>query len=395
MWKRLLVPVTVVAAMLSVAVPASARGRSGSPYDWVVQYGTSFKDETRAVAADPAGDVVVAGVTFDGAPGRVPTSRDGFVRKYRPSATGAALLWYQRFGTLADEEVFDVAVDQNGFVYVVGQTMGSLGASLGGHMDPFVRSYDANGGLRWTRQFTSQEASEEGARGVAVGPSGLIHVVGALGSDAFLRAFTVAGSVVGEDRFRLGPDARALAVATAGTAGAERVFVAGAAAAGTFVRRYDSGRATATMFLQLGSGILWQDALALAAGPDSVYVAGAVGRPDQTRDGYVVRLDSSLNQMWAALAGVGGDDAALGVAVDAAGRARVVGSAGGDAFVRTYGPASATPLAVLRFGTSSGDEATGAAVHGSALYVAGTTWGKFGGSTGKTGQDGFLARFGS
>jgi hypothetical protein len=67
---------------------------------------------------------------------------------------------------------------------------------------------------------------------------------------------------------------------------------------------------------------------------------------------------------------------------------------GGDAFVRTYGPASPAPLSVWRFGTASGDEAAGAAVHGGALSVAGTTWGKFGATTGKTGQDGFLARFG-
>ena len=236
---------------------------------------------------------------------------------------------------------------------------------------------------------------EEWAHGVAVGPSGLVHVVGALGDDAFLRSFTATGSVAGADRFRIGPDARAWRVAAAGSAGAESVFVLGAAAAGTFVRRYDNGSAVATTFLQLGSDFVWQDALGLAAGGDSVYVAGALGRPDGQRDAYVVRLDPSLAQLWADVPRATGDDTALGVAVDGAGRARVVGSVGGDGFVRTYGPASSTPLAAWRFGSAAGDEATDAVVSGSALFVAGTTWGKFGGTTGKTGQDGFLARFGA
>jgi hypothetical protein len=397
MWKRLLVPVTVVAAMLTATIPASARGKSGiTPYDWVVQYGTSFNDETRAVAVDPTGDVIVAGITLDGAPGRVSSSRDGFVRKYRPSTTGALLLWHQRFGTLADDVVFDVAVDQNRNVYVVGQTMGALGAQLAGYSDAFVRSYDPAGVVRWTRQFTSEEAVEEGARGVAVGPSRLVRVVGALGSDAFLRTFSGDdGSVVGEDRFPYGPDARAFRVAASGTATAEQVFVAGGAAAGTFVRRYDNGRAPVTTFLGLGSDVLSPYALDVAAGRDSVYLASFIDRPGGQRDAYVVRLDPvGLTEVWADATRTAGDDAALGVAIDTDGRARVVGSMGGDAFVRTYGPASATPLSVARFGTASGDEAAGAAVHGAALYVAGTTWGKFGGTTGKTGQDGFLARFG-
>jgi hypothetical protein len=62
-------------------------------------------------------------------------------------------LWVQQFGTRGFEILSDIAVTPGGISYVAGTTTGALGFKIGGKTDSFLRKYDPNGVLHWTRQF--------------------------------------------------------------------------------------------------------------------------------------------------------------------------------------------------------------------------------------------------
>jgi len=164
-------------------VPGSHAGSSDAfvrKYDasgnvlWTRQFGTSSYDLGRRVAVDGSGDVLVVGAT-EGAlipPGY--GGADAFVRRYDKNGS---LVWTRQFGTGNDDRAWGVAVDASGNVVVVaGSTSGGLwGSNLGG-VDAFVRAYDLNGNLEWTRQFGSLH--DDWATDVALDLAGNVLVVG-------------------------------------------------------------------------------------------------------------------------------------------------------------------------------------------------------------------------
>ncbi|MEA2733564.1 MAG: hypothetical protein QOE14_15 [Humisphaera sp.] len=134
---------------------------------WSQQFGTIRSDNARGVSFDASGNVYVAG-TFGVSIG----INDAFVAKYSP--TGAQL-WLHQFGTTTDDTASAVKVDAAGNVIVAGSTSGAMGTPAGGY-DAFVRKYDSNGNVLWTKQVGSSRA--ESVQGVAVDAGGNIFAVG-------------------------------------------------------------------------------------------------------------------------------------------------------------------------------------------------------------------------
>jgi hypothetical protein len=141
------------------------------------QFGTNVDDLINGVSSDSSG-TYVAGVTQGALPGQTKagsfTDTDAFVRKYDTAGT---ILWTYQFGSANPDSAFGVDVDASG-VYVAGNTSGTLPGSTGSG-SAFVRKYEANANLAWTRQFgpTSGLAAP---RGIAVDASG-IYVAGFVG----------------------------------------------------------------------------------------------------------------------------------------------------------------------------------------------------------------------
>jgi hypothetical protein len=199
---------------------------AGGTWLWTRQFGTSSDDTALTLAADVSG-LYVAGVTGSVLPGE-PTAGDGgaFLRKY--DADGA-VVWTRQFGGSASA----VAADASG-IYVVGFTGGAFpGEISAGGDDAFLRKYDADGAVVWTRQFGSSEA--DAANAVAVDASG-VYVAGMTGgefpgetlagnTDAFLRNYDLSGSVLWTAQFGSSESDAAFAVAV-DTSG---VYVAGTA----------------------------------------------------------------------------------------------------------------------------------------------------------------------
>ncbi|MEO7993659.1 MAG: hypothetical protein ABI743_04605 [bacterium] len=93
---------------------------------WDRELSTSFSEEVAAVALDPAGDCLVAGLfrsALDfGGGARMTAFETGFCAKY--SSFGSVYLWDATFGTEQGGDCYAVATDANGGVYTGGNYVG-------------------------------------------------------------------------------------------------------------------------------------------------------------------------------------------------------------------------------------------------------------------------------
>lgn len=160
---------------------ASAGGRDAfvRKYDpdgtvlWARQFGTALLDTALAVVADTLGAVIVAGDTYGQVADTNQGAQDAFLRKY--DADGA-VLWTRQFGTVGIDYANGVDVHDDGSILVCGDVSGDLEGVNVGRRDAYVRKYDASGVVLWTRQFGSTDDDE--AHACAVDGAGHVIVVG-------------------------------------------------------------------------------------------------------------------------------------------------------------------------------------------------------------------------
>ena len=115
-----------------VALPGSATTnvKCGVVSDYR-QFGTAYADAARQVAVAEDGSVYVVGQRGDSEPANV----DGFLRKYDSSGVEIWTRWTEA------EDVFDVGIDASGNVYVAGTRLSESNRT------GFIRRYDADGSL--------------------------------------------------------------------------------------------------------------------------------------------------------------------------------------------------------------------------------------------------------
>jgi hypothetical protein len=400
-------------------VPAHAQ-----TIEWVRQFGTDRGDKALAVAKGPSG-VYVAGQTAGLFAGETTVSvgdNEAFLSRYDEQGTA---LWTREFGssTLGDDSATGVTTDQTG-VYVVGTVQNALlGQTSQGSTDAFIRKYTVDGVLLWTRQFGTNAQDE--ALGVTSDGTG-VYVVGDThgnivtgqpvpeGEDAFIRRYDANGNVVWTRQFGTADFDNANGVATDGT-GIYVVGTTGGDLAGAFggfrdgfLRKYDSG-----------GNVLWtrqfgtdgpDDAYAVAAGGLGVFVAGQTYGtfPGQTKltpglyDAYLIKYDASGTQQWVREFGTIREDWAYGLAVGAA-SVVVVGfaednilapapSTGIGALIRLYDP-DGSVQGTIQFGDGVNDISYAVAADVTGAYVVGT---KTGTALGQVslgpGQDAFVMK---
>jgi Beta-propeller repeat len=381
---------SIIVSFLLTSLPAHAQN-----IEWVRQFGTNRKDEGVAIAKGPTG-VYVTGTTAGIFPGEtaLPNDVDVFVSRYDEQGNS---IWSRQFGsaTLAQDYGTGVATDQTG-VYVVGYTDGALpGQTSLGSTDAFIRKYSPDGNLLWTRQFGTD--AQDYAAAVATDGTG-VYVVGrtqgnivtggpAPNEDAFIRRYDPNGTVVWTRQFGSADGEQAFGVATDSTG----IYVAGTTGgdlAGSvggrdgFLRKYDAG-GNALWTRQFGTNTT-DDLYAVAAGSQGVYVVGdTVGNfPGQTKvgglyDAYLMKFDVSGTQQWVREFGTMYEDWLYGVAVGAS--SVVVGGFAedplvpgntGTALVRLYdfdGGVQGT----IQFGNTAAAVATGVAADVTGGYVVG------------------------
>lgn len=224
--------------------------RSGNEL-WTDQYGSSVYDDARGVSTTVEG-VYVVGRTVGTLPGQISAGNDdAYVRKYDHHGN---VLWTRQFGTSSWDIGLGVSATAEG-VYVTGLTHGTLpGQISAGDEDAFVRKYDHDGNVLWTRQFGSTK--NDSAGGVSATVEGLYVVGNAAGAlpgqihrgsfDGFVRKYDLNGSELWTHQFGtperdsvLGVSATAEGVYAVGTtAGALPAQVSGGEYDG-FLVRYD------------------------------------------------------------------------------------------------------------------------------------------------------------
>ena len=167
---------------------------TGSSLVYSTYLGGGFIDEGKAIAVDPAGDALIAGLTQGGLPTKSALQAtfggvtDGFVTKL--DASGGAL--YSTFlGVAGDDEANGIATDTAGNAYVAGYTfsngfptVNAVQSTYGGAWDAFVSKLDSTGKtLAYSTYFGG--AKYEIAYAIAVDSSGNAYFTGATESSDF------------------------------------------------------------------------------------------------------------------------------------------------------------------------------------------------------------------
>jgi len=149
---------------------------------WVNVWGSSQEDggyayggEAPGVAVARDGATYVAGIVAGAVDGQ-PAVGGKDMCLVRISADGTRE-WIRIWGTPSSDEAGGVAVDSNGCALVAGSSWGSIGSYTNlGQYDFVLSKFDPAGSNLWTRMWGSDNADE--ARDVAVADDGTIYVAG-------------------------------------------------------------------------------------------------------------------------------------------------------------------------------------------------------------------------
>ena len=309
----------------------------------------------KAVVTDEDGNVYVVGNSTGSFGSAInQASEDVFLTKY--DSTGA-VQWTKLLGSAGSAGAYSLALDPtSGSIVVAGSVTGDLTpTAIGGGSDSFVAKYDSDGKQTWVRQVAP--ASNDRANGVSIDASGNIYVGGQVGG-AIASGQTSAG----------GTDAYLTKLTSAGTLVYHRQF-------GTSAE--DSAKQTA----------IASDGNVVMA---SVENGHAILRKYDAADGTTPALwEIDLGDLQGgALGGLtiaGGtiylSGATANASLTAGGAASVANanSGGRDAFVFTASEAGAADF-VSYAGTSGSEQGGGVAFADGKIYLTGTTIGTFAGA---------------
>ena len=308
---------------------------------WAQRGGGATNTQAQAVALDRSGNVIVTGF-FMGtcAIGNTNLVSNGlediFVAKYDP---GGNFLWARQAGGSGYDEGRGVATDSSGNIYVTGlfqssAAFGPTNLSSSGQSDIFIAKYDPSGSLLWARPAGGKDYDE--ARAIAVDGQGNVFITGYVDSlSSTFGSFSLANH-----------------------SGYDNGFVAKCSSAGVFlwVRQISSTLNSQGGGIALdGVGNVYTCGYfggTSTFGSTNLTAAGTSGQPDA----FLLKHDSSGNQLWVCQAGGTGDDEANAVAADAAGNAFVTGKFFGPATfgTTTLGGNGTAQIFVARY-DASGD----------------------------------------
>jgi len=403
---RLLVSYIALSLIFSSYVPVAAGAFTVEPFevDWISRFDTESSERTSGIATDMVGNVLVVGLTDGSLDGPNVGGQDAFVSKLD---TGGSILWTRQLGTTATESGRGVAADELGNVLVTGSTAGILSGQNLGDYDVFVRKYDGTGGVLWTRQFGTEGqdtgfdvVTDNGNNVIVTGATaGTLSGISAGDIDAFVRKYDTEGQLLWTRQLGTETSDFAYQIATDDLGnvyigGRTRGALAGENAGGrdAFIAKY-SENGDFIWTRQFGTGA-WDAVGGLATdGGGNVYVSGFTGGSlgeesymGGFADAFVGKYDADGDLQWIRHVGTSGDDYSHGVEVDTAGNVFVAGKTdasfagsssfgGWDTFLSMY-DADGNSIWTKQFGTGVSDYGNGVAVDNTgAVFVNGWTGG--------------------
>lgn len=313
------------------------------------------------VAIDGASNVFVAGeisspLTFGGIPVAHGGSYDAFVAGVDPSG---GVLWARSFGDGSVQRAYDVAVDANGDVLIVGWLAGS--ADFGGGLLTSAGSYDlfvaklngATGNHLWSRRFG--DGGYQGGVSVSLDSTGNAAVAGVFNGSL---NFGAAGSLVATSALD------AYVVMLDGTTG-EPIWATQVDGGGDQSARDVVVDSEGNVLL---SGVFSTEVRIGPVGPlPNSNISGA------TADMFVAKLDGGTGApQWGRRLGGAADDQVFRLASGGAGSAVISGRSNGDIFVTQIAGDDGTPMWSRSYGAGGLDTGWSVAVDNAGnVWVAG------------------------
>jgi hypothetical protein len=141
---------------------------------WKKQLGSEAYDISNgAISVAGNGSIYITGRTYGNLGGSNQGDMDAWVAKYDSDGNQE---WLQQLGTAAWDEAESIAIDADGNVYLTGQTQGKLGASHAGESDAWVAKYNPDGNQEWMQQLGTDD--RDLGFSVAVNNQGDVYVSG-------------------------------------------------------------------------------------------------------------------------------------------------------------------------------------------------------------------------
>ncbi|MDW8157638.1 MAG: SBBP repeat-containing protein [Bacteroidia bacterium] len=356
---------------------------------WATYLGGTATDEAHDLTFDATGNLIVVGRTRSSDfPTTLPAFGGGGYDIFCASfSNNGTLQWARTIGGAQDEQVYGVATNSAGEIFICGTTPSNNFPAVSGQptsftqfngiRDAFIVKLNALGVPQWTYLFGGSAADE--ARDICVDPFGNIYITGLTlsnnlpvtsafqssnggATDAFIASFTANANLnwstyLGGSQIDV---ARAIAYHPAGN-----VVLAG----NTNSNNFPAG----------GSNIASFGGQSYNGGGDDAFVA--------------LFNASNGNRIWSAFYGGGNIDQAHGIAVDLNGNILISGytqssnfnttsgsnqytqtlAGGQDAFVVQFTPAANRTLAFLYGGSGNAEIANDLAILGNTLWLTGKT----------------------
>ena len=366
---------------------------SSGTEQWKRQLGTNGFDEANGVATDSTGNVYLTGWT-DGSLDNNGVGRcDAWLSKYDSNGNWQ---WDKQIGTPQyDISNGAMTADSQGNVYITGYTYGNLGGEGNqGQADVWFAKYDSNGNQKWVKQLGSSGWDE--AQDIAVDNQGNIyltgHTNGTLGDtsagdkDAWVAKYNSSGDQEWVKQLGTVTNEEALGIAID-----KQDFLYLSGHTNGWLGEAYPGKPDDW----LGDYYAWWQGI-------HGDKRGLGGTYQGNGDAWVAQFDLAGNRNWTRLIGTTEADIATSVAVDKGGNVYLTGSTrgeivkdgqlgGSDAFVAKYNVDGALHWK-QQLGTAGEDTANSLAIGNEGIYLTGSTSGDFDGNN-QGGDDIWIAKF--
>ena len=159
--------------LLSIFSLISLSSYSQTTFKWGKLFSSGREEYVMNHLVDSHGNIIVAGKTNGNMGGQNAGGNDGFLAKID---SAGKLLWMKQFGTNGDEDIQWSAIDASDCVYITGSTTGSLGAKNAGKEDIIIIKFDPDGRPLWSQQIGTD--STDAGKGIYVDNKGFLFVTG-------------------------------------------------------------------------------------------------------------------------------------------------------------------------------------------------------------------------